>query len=105
MTLPPAAWIAAMSLPKLACEIGSLVSPFQYAAGVVRLVVRGEDVLRQAGARPAARAGLSAGRGAGSGAGRGAGLRRGKSDRGDRSGGGGQRSQDGSVSFHARIPC
>ena len=31
MTLPPAAWIAEMSLPKLAEEIGSLVSPFQYA--------------------------------------------------------------------------
>ncbi len=31
MTLPPPAWMAAMSLPKLACEIGSLVLPSQYA--------------------------------------------------------------------------
>src|SRR5579871_1805832 len=31
MTLPPDAWIAAMSAPKLAAEIGVLVSPSQYA--------------------------------------------------------------------------
>jgi hypothetical protein len=31
MTLPPADWMAAMSLPKLAGEIGSLVLPSQYA--------------------------------------------------------------------------
>ena len=29
--MPPAAWIAEMSLPKLAEETGALVSPFQYA--------------------------------------------------------------------------
>jgi len=31
MTLPPAAWIMAMSPPKLDVEMGSLVSPSQYA--------------------------------------------------------------------------
>src|SRR4051812_31582143 len=31
MTLPPCAWIAAMSLPKAAWEIGCVESPFQYA--------------------------------------------------------------------------
>ena len=31
MTFPPFAWMAAMSAPKLACEIGWLVSPSQYA--------------------------------------------------------------------------
>ncbi len=31
MTFPPAAWIAAMSEPKLDGAIGVVVSPFQYA--------------------------------------------------------------------------
>src|SRR5450755_1565886 len=39
MTLPPLAWIAAMSLPNVATETGWLVSPFQYAVHEPALAV------------------------------------------------------------------